>query len=74
MGAWTAQERLTLIAMLGDQLRAKTTPNLYNYGFYVERTQHLAGSTNEFLEQHRGFFAAVIERYNREKPDEDAAI
>ncbi len=75
MGAWTAEERLTLIDMLGDELHLERyNPTLRELIEYQEKVQYLAGETNGFLEAHKEKYATVIERYNTEKPEEEAAL
>lgn len=74
MGAWTAEERLTLIDMMTDELYAEGAPGIYAYKSYADRVQHLAGSTNDFLERNRNQYTSVIDRYNDEKPEEESEI
>jgi len=71
MGAWTADQRLTLISMLSDGLYR---PTLRDYQDYKDLVSALAGMGAEFLEANRDKFQTVITQYNDEKPDEEPAI
>ncbi len=75
MGAWTAEERLTLIGMLTDSLYTQSKrPGPYEYKGYESRVRQLVICHAEFLEQHRSNFAGAINRYNVERPEGRPAI